>query len=116
MNQRIKQLRKTLGLSGEKFGERLGVQRAAISNIENGNRNITDQMFKFICREFNVNPQWLKYGEGEMFNKDEKSILDSLVDQHHLKGIDIKLLESFIKLDPDKRKVITDYLSDTFKD
>lgn len=67
MNERIKELRKALGLTLEKFGERLGVSRAAMSNIENGNRNVTDQMFKSICREFNVNPEWLRDGEGEMY-------------------------------------------------
>lgn len=69
MNERIKILRKTLGLSGEKFGEHLGVSRAAISNIEGGSRNVTDQMFKSICREFNVDETWLRTGEGDMFKK-----------------------------------------------
>lgn len=67
MNERVKELRKFLGLSGEKFGEKLGVTRVAISNIENGNRSVTSQMFKSICREFGVNEEWLRTGEGEMF-------------------------------------------------
>lgn len=67
MNERIKELRKTLGLTLEKFGESLGVTKTAVSRLENGERNITDQMFKSICREFNVNPEWLKDGIGEMF-------------------------------------------------
>lgn len=65
--ERIKELRKKMGLSGEKFGERLGVSRAAISNLENGTRGVTEQMFTSICREYNVNEQWLRTGEGEMF-------------------------------------------------
>ncbi len=67
MNQRIRELRKALGLSGAKFGERLGVAKSSISNIENGGRDVTNQMFKAICREFNVNEHWLRTGEGEMF-------------------------------------------------
>lgn len=67
MNERIRNLRKTLGLTMEKFGKHLGVGKTAISNIENGNRNVTDQMFKLICREFNVNENWLRNGTGEMF-------------------------------------------------
>ena len=51
----------------EKFGEPLGVGKTAISNIEKGNRNLTDQMAISICREFNVNENWLRTGEGEMF-------------------------------------------------
>lgn len=67
MNERIRQLRKTLGLTLEDFGDRVGVGKTAISNIENCKRNLTDQMFKSICREWNVNEEWLRTGEGEMF-------------------------------------------------
>lgn len=67
--ERVKEIRKVLGLSGEKFGEQLGVSRASISNIEKGKRNLTDQMFLSICREFNVNEEWLRNGSGEMFVK-----------------------------------------------
>ena len=75
MNERIKQLRKELGLTLDKFGEKIGVGKTAISKIENGDRSVTDQMFKSICREFNVREEWLRNGEGEMFvqmNRDER--------------------------------------------
>ena len=75
MNERIKQLRKELGLTLDKFGEKIGVGKTAISKIENGDRSVTDQMFKSICREFNVREEWLWNGEGEMFvqmNRDER--------------------------------------------
>lgn len=69
MNQgeRIKKLRETLGLTLESFGEKVGVTRGAISNLEKCNRNLTDQMKKAICREFGVDYIWLTTGEGEMF-------------------------------------------------
>lgn len=69
MNQgeRIKKLRETLGLTLESFGEKVGVTRGAISNLEKGNRNLTEQMTKAICREFGVDYIWLTTGEGEMF-------------------------------------------------
>lgn len=67
MNERIKELRKALGLTLEKFGDRVGVTKQTVSRIENGKNNVTDQMFKSIVREFNVNPEWLESGEGEMF-------------------------------------------------
>ena len=65
--ERIRKTRKELGLTLEKFGESLGVGKGAISAIENGKRNLTDQMAISICREFNVNETWLRTGEGEMF-------------------------------------------------
>lgn len=69
MNERIRQLRKSLGLTLEEFGAKVGVGKTAISNIENGNRNLTDQMFLSICREWNVNEEWLRTGEGDMFRE-----------------------------------------------
>lgn len=67
MNSRIRELRKTLNLTLEEFGKKLGVTRAAISNIENGNRDVTNQMIVSICRGFNVDEEWLRTGKGEMF-------------------------------------------------
>lgn len=69
MNSRIRELRKTLGLTLEKFGEPLGVTKTAISRLENGVNGITDQMVKSICREYNVNEEWLVNGTGEMFSE-----------------------------------------------
>ena len=71
MNERIKELRKHLGLTLEEFGKRLGVTRSAIGHLERGERTLTDQMFLSICREFNVNEEWLRTGEGEMFTLQE---------------------------------------------
>jgi len=67
LNERIKQLRKELGLTLEKFGERIGLRKSSLSQIENGVHGVTEQLIKSICREFNVNENWLRTGEGEMF-------------------------------------------------
>lgn len=71
MNERIKELRKHLGLTLEEFGKRLGVTRSAIGHLERGERTLTDQMFLSICREFNIDEEWLRTGEGEMFTLQE---------------------------------------------
>ncbi len=65
--KRVYDLRKQLNLTLEKFGEPLGVTKTAISRIEKEERTITDQMAKAICREYGVNEEWLRTGEGEMF-------------------------------------------------
>lgn len=72
-NSRVKELRKSLGLTMDDFGQRLGVTKSAISNIESGNRSVTDQMHKAICREFNVNEDWLRTGQGEMYVTQSRS-------------------------------------------
>lgn len=65
--ERIKDVRNSLGLTLEKFGEKLGVTKTAISRLEKGERSLTEQMTKSICREFGVDYMWLTAGEGEMF-------------------------------------------------
>lgn len=67
MNERLKIIRKEKKLTLEEFGKKIGVTKTAISRLERGERSITDQMFKSICREFNVNEDWLRTGEGDMF-------------------------------------------------
>ena len=56
--ERVKTIRKKLELTLEKFGERLGVGKTAISKIEKGENNLTEQMLLSICREFRVNYYW----------------------------------------------------------
>ena len=65
--ERIKDVRNSLGLTLGKFGEKLGVTKTAISRLEKGERSLTEQMTKSICREFSVDYMWLTTGEGEMF-------------------------------------------------
>ena len=67
--ERIKDVRKNLGLTLEKFGEKIGVKKNAISAVENNRNSLSEQMAKSICREYNVNETWLRTGEGEMFNE-----------------------------------------------
>ena len=76
MNERIKMVRKHLNLSQDSFGEKIGVTGGSISLLEKGKRNITEQMLKAICREFNVNYVWLTTGEGEMFLSDDSVFMD----------------------------------------
>ena len=65
--ERIREVRKALGLTLEKFGEQIGVGKTAISKLEQGENNLTELMTKAICREFHVDYFWLTSGEGEMF-------------------------------------------------
>lgn len=65
--ERIKEVRKSLKLTLEKFGEKIGVKKNAISAVENNRNSLSEQMAKSVCREYNVNETWLRTGEGEMF-------------------------------------------------
>lgn len=73
MHERIKELRKYLNLTQDEFGDRLGVVKSSISNIEKGRHGITDQMIKLMVKEFGVNEDWLRTGDGEMFPKFDRA-------------------------------------------
>ena len=94
--ERVKEIRKTLNLTLEKFGEKLGVGKTAISKIEKDERNLTDQMAKSICREYNVNYDYLIYEEGEMFSDLPQTILDELCAQYSLNDFDKAIIELYV--------------------
>lgn len=75
-NERIRELRKYLGLTLVKFGDAIGISNPAVSMIENGKSAVTDRTRSAIVREFGVSEDWLRTGEGEMFPP--KSNLDEL--------------------------------------
>jgi transcriptional regulator with XRE-family HTH domain len=80
--ERIREVRKALNLTLEKFGGKLGVGKTAISKLEKDENNLTKQMTKAICREFHVDYIWLTTGEGDMFldaDDDFKEQIDQII-------------------------------------
>lgn len=104
--ERIRSIRKELGLTLEKFGKKLGVGKGAMSAIELGTRNLTEQMARSICREYNVNYDFLIDGEGEMFDDLPQTVLDELCVQYNLDDLDRNLVEMYLEM-PDQ---VRDYL------
>ncbi len=104
--ERIKELRKALNMTMEQFGDKIGVTKSTISNIENGNRNATEHMLKSICREYNANYDYLVYGDGEMFGDLPETLLDELCLQHNLDELDRSILELYLEMPEDIRSYI----------
>lgn len=67
MKERIRELRKTLKLTQEKFAKKIGAADSTIGNWEKGRQIPPKNAVTSICREFNVSETWLRTGEGEMF-------------------------------------------------
>ena len=67
LKNRIKLIRKELGLTQQEFSDRIGIKRGAIANYEIGRNEPVDSVISLICREFNVNEEWLRTGKGEVF-------------------------------------------------
>lgn len=77
-NERVREVRKALGLTLEKFGERIGIKKAAVSKIEKGENALTEQNLKSICREFGCDYIWLTTGEGEMFVENDDDFMERI--------------------------------------
>lgn len=113
--ERVNEVRKSLGLTLEKFGEKLGVTKTTISRIEKGVNNLTDQMAISICREYNVNYDYLVYGEGEMFDDLPQTIVDELCAQYGLNDFDKALVEMYVSLPAGSRERIKEYMKQLVK-
>lgn len=102
-NSRVRELRKTLKLSQTKFGEKLGVSKDVIVNIELERVELKELMLNLICKTYNVNPLWLTEGKGDMFFEVAESFLDDLAIEYELTDIEKKIVSNFVKLPPDER-------------
>lgn len=117
MNERIKAIRKhkLVNLTQEAFGQRIGITKAAISKIESGNANPSEQTLLSICREFNVNEEWLRTGNGEMFNPmSEDEELDLYVGRISGDADEFKknLIKTLCKLSEDEWDVLKKIISE----
>ena len=112
--ERVRELRKFLNLTLEKFGKSLGVGKTAISKIENNERKLTEQMILSICREFRVNYFWLTEGKGEMFTGTPESVVDEIAEDYNLDNIDRKMLEKYLSLSKEERDFIKNFFKDIF--
>ena len=114
MNTRIKELRTALHLTLEGFGDRIGVTRAAVSKWENGDRGIADSMVVSICREFGVSEQWLRTGEGEMFEQTRETVLDRLAAEYSLDKEQVSVIENLLDLSPQERTLFLTQMRKVF--
>ncbi len=112
MKERLKKLRKSLNLTQQEFGERIGVKANTISTYEIGRNDPIDAVVNLICREFNVNEIWLRTGKGEMFSPEPVDELDAIVQAHGLTKGDRILIERFIALKPEAREAVLRFAID----
>ena len=113
--ERVKAIRATLKLTLEKFGEKLGVGKTAISKIEKGENNLSSQMMKAICNEYRVNYEYLESGTGEMFSDVPQTVVDELCEQYDLDDFDRIMLQEYLKLDESSRNVLKAYIRSIMK-
>lgn len=114
MNERIRSLRKALGLTMEKFGDRLGVKKNSVSQWESGTNNVTEQMFKSICREFSVSEEWLRDGTGDMFllpDDETAALVSDLLEEadDEFYGMVLDVVRTYQQLQPESQEVLRNF-------
>ncbi len=117
MKNRIKALRKDLGLTQEKFAERLNIKRNTLANYEIGRNEPIDAVVSLICREFNVNEEWLRTGQGDMYDipLDDTAIAASnILENEDVPFYDTikRIIQIYEKLDSDAQDVINKEIED----
>ena len=114
MDERLKKLRKTLDLTQQEFADRIGSKRNTIAKYETDTNVPSAAVISLICREFNVNENWLRTGEGDMFmemSRDEqieKFIGDLLHGEED--SFKRRLISGLAALDENGWKVLEDFL------
>lgn len=113
MHERIKNLRKNhLKLTQEAFGERLGVSRSVINNIE---RNVLARpeqklsLIKLICKEFSVNEDWILNGNEPIYVETVTFSLDEFMKQRGATELELQIVKTYFDLEPDTRKMLFDH-------
>jgi transcriptional regulator with XRE-family HTH domain len=114
IHERIKYFRKEcLHLSQTEFGEKLGVSRSVINNIERNVLSRPDQktsLLKLVCHEFEINEKWLLSGIGPMYNNNDDvtslNELTKIIDKYGISDQELEFARSYLKLDPDFRHAL----------
>lgn len=102
MNERIRELRKELKLNQTEFGKAIGLTQKPVSEMEQGG-TVTERNFNAICKAFDVNPEWLRYGVGEMFLETREAIIREVAEEYKLTSSETALVRAFLELEPEDR-------------
>ncbi len=110
-NERLKEVRKHLGLTLEKFGEKIGLKKNSLSTLENGKSTLTEQTILLVCKEYKVNKNWLLYGKGDMFETSAQSeALNALKEEYNLDDFSMQLIEAYASLDPEQHQAVHEFI------
>lgn len=116
LGERIKFIRKDLGMTQDIFGNSLGVSRDVINNLERDRvKNINDAILRLICKTHRVNYFWLTEESGEIYASTPDIIMDDIIQEYKLDNMDREIIEEYIKLDPEVRNAIKIYLKKLLK-
>ena len=106
INQRIKELRKSLKLNQNEFGDKIGLKNSAISKMEQEGSTVIDQNIRLICDTFHIREEWLRTGEGEMMSDEEDAILEAFAKRYDLTPDEQTTARYMLRLSPEQRAAV----------
>lgn len=116
MNERIKKLRKELKLTQQEFSDKLHIKRSTLANYEIGRNEPIDAVVALICKTYNVNEEWLRSGEGDMFlelpeEDEEAAYVSELLEDsdNDLYKLIKEIMHTYHDLTPKSKEVIRDF-------
>lgn len=116
IGKRVRKIRLQKGISQEQFGELIGIKKAAVSKIENGDNSLSRSNLISIYKQFNINEEWLLYGKGEMFipesreNEIRAFFENALSSDTDLAKIQRKFINTLISLDKEEWIVLDRFM------
>lgn len=110
IHARIKELRKHLKMNQTDFGQKLNLSQTAIGQYENGTRNITDRSIAQICATFQISENWLRTGEGEMYDESESSLFATFAKQYELSEAEQRAARYLLNLSSEERQQILHHI------
>lgn len=114
IGKRIKELRLALQLNQTEFAKPLGLTYSAIAGYENELRNVSEPSIIAICREYRVNEEWLRSGQGEMFVQTPNSCFEYLAREYKLDAMDIALIKEYVSMNEQYRNAIKETMKKVF--
>ena len=116
IGKRVRKIRLQKGISQEQFGELIGIKKAAVSKIENCDNSLSRSNLISICKQFNINEEWLLYGKGEMFipesreNEIRRFFENAMSSDTDLAKIQRKFINTLISLDKEEWIVLDRFM------
>ena len=109
INERIKELRKKLGLTQIEFAEKIGLKKSAASWIEKKGSNVTASNIQLISTTFNVSEEWLTNGTGDMFTNTDEQALNQMIKKYNMTDDEIAFIRHWMEQPDEVRRVVMDY-------
>ena len=116
IGERVRLLRKELGLNQAQFAEKIGLKQAAIGLYENNQRGVADRIILLICEKYSVREEWLRDGIEPMFVESDSTIVSQLSSEYGLDAFEMVILKGFLKMKPEQREFLKDRIKDMLSD